>query len=392
MQIRKLNAQEAALLRKAQSIAFVFPIDIETIEEEPPEHCWGAFDDSGNLVSGMANWPLPMYYDGHVVGMGGIGGVISLPEARMRGNIRGILRAVFADICEAGGVFSMLYPFSQTYYRQFGYEVCYAAHTYTFPTEQLKAYRQTGTARMVMPGDCDAVFRSIYDTYARRYNCAVARDDFAWKRVLRDGDPYKCESYRYVLEDDGQGTAYCMFKPIKTGEYSFDLLLTDFAYTGPKALHSLLGFLYKLAPQYHNIRIQAPSDLHPALFLPEPGTLRIAGMTHIMARVLDARRALSLMRHPAGEGAYRITILDDFLPDNTGTYSVRFGAFGVDVQKGEVDAPSDLRVSVQAFAQLCLGFCALPAALLRADVELVGNQAVLEKVFVEKPRFHSDRY
>ena len=391
MQIRKLMPEDMAAMSRAQSISFMYPLNPDKSDTDEHIYSWGAFDDEGTLISGLLNFPLPIYYDGHTVGMGGVGGVISLPEGRMRGNIRNIFRAVFDEIRGYGGIFSMLFPFSRAYYWKFGYEVCHAAHTYAFPTEQLKAFRQTGEARLHLPGDSDAAFRSIREQYARRYNCAGARTDMAWKWVL-SGDPYKCESYRYILAKGGRDVAYCMFRSIKMAEFSYDMVLTEFAFVGPEAFHSLLGFLHKFGAQYENIRFEAPSDLHPAVFLPEAVNLRVTGTQHAMARVVDVEQALQLMRHPGGTGAYRIAIADDFLPENAGTYSVRYGPDGVDVQKGAMDAPCDLHVSVQAFAQLCLGFCALPAALLRPDVKLFENRETLEKVFIEKPRAHLDRY
>ncbi|MCL1796291.1 MAG: GNAT family N-acetyltransferase, partial [Clostridia bacterium] len=147
MKIRKLTAGEMADLERAQSVSFVYPFKPDNVCPDDHAYSWGAFDGEGALVGGLLNFPLAIYYDGNAVGMGGIGGVVSLPEARMRGNIRNIFRAVFEEIRGTGGIFSMLFGFSEAYYRQYGYEVCHAAHTYAFPTEQLRAVRQTGEGR-----------------------------------------------------------------------------------------------------------------------------------------------------------------------------------------------------------------------------------------------------
>ena len=245
---------------------------------------------------------------------------------------------------------------------------------------------------MHLPGDSDAPFRAIHEQYASRYNGARARNDVAWGRALH-GDPYRCESYRYILSMDGLDMAYCVFRPIKLGDNMHDMQLTDFAYREPESFRSLLGFLYRFAPQYQRIRFEAPSDLHPSVFLPESGVLRVTGVNHVMARVVDVPRALRLMRHPEGTGAYRIAVEDGFMPENNRTYGVCYGPDGVNVQEADaLEERCDIRVSVQAFAQLCFGFCALPAALLRPDVRLYENRETLEKVFIEKPRLHSDRY
>ena len=399
MRVDKLTAQEWIDLQKAQSISFAMPVDLEALQkkvdesadQEKYQKCWGAFDGDGRLISGLVNWPYQAYYDGHIVGMGGIGGVVTLPERRMHGNVKSILRQVFIEMRRNGDLFSVLFPFSQRFYRQFGYEVCHEGRTYQFPTKELSCFRQTGTARMHSPGEPDDVFRTIYQQFACRYNYAVARNDIAWERMLK-GDPYKDQVYRYVLSRDDRDVSYCMITPIKTGDMQNDMHVFDFAYTDSEALFDLLGFLYRLWPQFENVRIEPPSDLALGALIEEPNELSLSGLNHSMARVIDVTKALSLKRHPAGEGSYSIAVKDDFIPENSGVYEVHFKAHVSEVIKHPEDQRCDLSVSVQTFAQLCVGYLSLRMSLLKPDVRLFGNRETLECVFTEKPRFFTDRF
>lgn len=399
MQIRKVQAEEWVQFKKIQSIAFLFPIDVPSSEKrvrENPEQLyldcnWGAFTDSGQLVSGMTNGPYAMYYDGHTVGMGGIGGVATLPEHRIHGSVRAIVKQIFMDMREKGDLFSVLFPFSHRFYRQFGYEVCHAAQVYKFPTKELSSYHLKGTVRMHAQGEPDDAFRRIYEQFASRYTYAVCRNDYAWQRILR-GDPFKSELYSYILSREGEDVAYCLIQPIKIAENENDMHLVDFAYIDKEALHDLFGFLYRLSPQFQHVRMEPPSDLALSSLLEEPDTLSTLREVHTMARVVDVKKALQLMRHPSGKGSYRIAVRDDMIQENNGVYDVVYQDGSIVVTQYDIAAACDITVSVQTFAQLCFGFLSLPMALLKQDVQLFGNQDTLERVFIVKPKFFSDRF
>jgi len=399
MRIDKITPKEWIQLQKAQSISFIFPTDVEKLQKEAEEtpnglecdHSWGAFDENGKLISGMINWPFAMYYDGHAVDMGGIGGVITLPEGRAHGNIKNIFRRLFSDSLQRGELFSVLFPFSHRFYRQFGYEVCHEGKTYRFPMEALSRYKQTSTARMHHPEEPDSTFREIYQLFASRYNFAVARNDKAWRR-MHEGDPYKCEAYRYILSRNGTDVSYCMFKPIKTGEFQFDMHVFDFAYVDKEALFDLLGFLYRLKPQFQNIRMEPPTDLAIGALIDEATNLSVLSVSYPMARVVNVEKALLLMRHPSEAGSYAIAVTDDFIPENSGVYEVHFKQTVTKVTKHPMNHSCELSITVQTFAQLCLGYLSLRMALLKPDVRLFGNRETMERVFIEKPRFFADRF
>lgn len=397
MHARKLSPQERALLHEIQGIAFLYPYDTEAEKRRMAENpqdalaadAWGCFGGDGALVAGMENHPFSMRYDGHTVAAGGIGGVASLPESRMRGGIRLVFERVFEDDLKNGRLFSLLYPFSHSYYRKFGYELCHEARCFLFPTRALEKYKQTAAARMHRAEDGSAPFESVYARYAAAYNCAIVRDGHAWRRMLH-GSPSKSEAYRYILSRDGVDTAYCMFRVLKK-ESQYTMALTDYAFVDRNALHDLLGFLSKLSPQLPLVHMEAPDGFEPSVLVEEPYDVKPDGLTRSMARVLDVSKALSLMRHPRDGGAYTLAVRDDFLPGNTGSYHVAYGADGVRVTRMNAGA-FDLSLPVTTLSQLCLGFVSLDKALLKPDTVCGGNYETLRRVFVKKPGLLTDRF
>jgi predicted acetyltransferase len=65
--------------------------------------------------------------------MSGIGDVASYPETRGSGGIRNIFSAIFNDLHENGTELSYLAPFSQPFYRKFGYETVFDSEEIRIP-------------------------------------------------------------------------------------------------------------------------------------------------------------------------------------------------------------------------------------------------------------------
>ena len=190
---------------------------------------------------------------------------------------------------------------------------------------------------------------------------------------------------------DGEDVAYCVLRPERLSDHEVRMHITDWAVTNKGALYSLMGFLYKLAAQAETFRIGIPDDFELSALIDEPYDIRFARNPRVMARVLDVPGALRLMRHPAGAGTYTLRVRDDFLPENDGDYRVAYGPGGVTVEKGTQGAP-DMILTVQTFAQLCLGYLAFDMAALKRDVTVAGNEDTLRTIFVKKPKYHTDRY
>ncbi len=394
---RKITLTEKADASAIQSICFMFPEDIEKLREtarETPEkvdyqNTWGCFDDDGKMIAAIDNSQFSVHYDGHVVGAGGIGGVATLPEGRMRGAIRMLMRAILEDDYRNGKVFSVLYPFSHAYYRQYGYDICLEARCIKFPSKALAGYKQTAQARQHLPEMGNAPFQRVYDRFAARYNLATVRGDEQWRSALR-GDAQKAQSYKYLLSRDGEDIAYAVLRPRRVAEFQILMRVEDMAFVDRDALHTLLGFLHKLSAQCEHFWMEVPGDFELSALIDEAYDVEIESLSRKMARVVNVPEALRMMRHPAGVGTYTVRVTDDFLAENDGAYRVTYGPEGVRVEKGEF-AACDLDVTVQTLAQLCLGYLSLDMAALKKGVT-VRNARALEGVFVWKPGYHVDRY
>jgi predicted acetyltransferase len=195
-----------------------------------------------------------------------------------------------------------------------------------------------------------------------------------------------------VLSRGGKDTAYAIFNFRPEGKpFVRTLCLTDYAFTEIRAFHDLMSFLYRYAAQAKDVEMTVPNDLPLSSLLEEAYDMENFSGSRPMARAVHVEKVLKAMRHPTEDGTYSLFVEDEFLPENGGCFSVRYTMDGA-VAVARCEGEADLRLSVQTFTQLALGFLNLAEAAFKPDARINGNEGTLQKVFVKKPVFLWDFY
>lgn len=388
MEIRKLRREEMPEAGLISAIAFHARVtDYEAQKREIMEGYkndnWGAFAPDGTMMARMINSRFTMRFDGHNVPIGGIGAVSTLPEYRNSGAIRRMYDQILPLARAEGEVFSTLYPFNHAFYRKFGYELSHAHSEYEFPLEALKGHRFGGWAKLWKPGEPVAPFVQIYNQFAAPYNLSFVRDDAGLSNHVR-GTYYKDRRFCYLLGDGDGPCAYLVFDDVYEGGTN-RINAADAAFLGRRGLMALLGFLARFTADYKSASLRLPGDVNLCALVDDPYGVTRHARHGYMARVVNAQRALALMKKPA-DAAFTIEIQDELLPENAGTWLVRGDA----VERTR--EPADLWVSALALSPMVLGYAPLSEAEYRKDVEIRKNREVLERVFVKKATYIADHF
>jgi predicted acetyltransferase len=155
-------------------------------------------------------------------------------------------------------------------------------------------------------------------------------------------------------------------------------------------MYSLMGFLGKLCSNVKQLIFKAPPEMHPELIWQEPYDLKTEVHTNGMARIINAQKALQVIRKNSPQGEFTVQIHDDFMEQNDKSYKVSWSDGKTEVI--ECDDKCDLECSIQALAQLVTGVLGIDSALARKDGVVHDNYEMLRSVFVKKDVFIADYF
>lgn len=396
MVVRKIQPIERITASKIQSIAFTGGRDFSAAEKEPErfiegyENCRAVFDENEKMSACLELNSYEVQFDGKTVKMAGIGGVASLPEERNRGYIRALFENIFHEMRENKQWFSYLYPFSNAYYRQFGYEACLKKEREKIALTSFKQLPSIGQVKFFSPGEDTTSIKEIYSKFIKDKNLAVVRDEALWNRRLSQ-DPYKNNLYTYIWHNDaGEAMSYVTFKAVSKPGYKSDMEVQELIWLNGESLLGILGFLKSFVPRYEIFSWDNSGLFNMNLLFPEPydvtGEVNSSGMN----RIVDLEEVLKLITPPKGEGRLVFQVTDNFLAWNNGTYEVTWRNNEVEVEKK--DGPADLSCSIQVLTQLITGYAAIEDFFWNKEVKVNGDISLLSTFFSKKPLYMNDYF
>ena len=388
MEIRLLRPEELA--RTEELFALAFRLPLERGKEGKPDEAlhWAAFDEDGEMMSTLTVPAYQMWFDGQSVRMGGIGGVSTLPQYRKRGGIRGCFEALLPELYRRGYDFSYLYPFSTAFYRKFGYESCVQKQLVTVELRGLRENYFTGTYRLAEPGwDLSADVCTVDARWHRAHNMSVlhGQEDYSWVTKL---DPAAGDKYLYVWYDGDDPSAYVLFQP-----EGATLRCDRFHFTSARGFRALLGLLQTMSSDRSHARFYLPESKALRYLLPE-WSLGAAGWQILsggMVRVIRVEEVLKKAKC-LGTGQVTLAISDSQIPQNTGTFRVRFQDGHV-TEATATDAPPDASMPISAFSALISGICTFAeAAQWMPGVETIIHNPALNQLFYKKAMFIEEEF
>ena len=404
MIIRRIRPEELKRSQELSALAFEYPMEkpelspqayVDGVRQDPRswedvhwDSRWAAFeDDDATMMATFCVIPWKANFDGSAVAMGGIGGVASLPPYRRGGAIRGCFEAALPDMYARGMVLSYLYPFSNAFYRRFGYELACDEARWRLKLAGLPALDAPGSWRLSEPGnDLAADIRAVDAVRQRRYNCAVITGDTEY--LWTGENPFVSRDYTYVYYDAaGAPSAYATIQA-RPGQ---ELNCKRAGFNDRAGLEGLMALLKRFAADHSHAVIPMPVDVDPRALLPEfsLGTVERTIVQRGMVRVIDAARALALAK-ARGAGALRLAVRDGHIPENDGTFEVILNPGGENAVR-RTDAAPDAELTIQDLSRLLVGCCDFDPEWL-PGVKLFGNGEALGRLFYRKPNYITVRF
>ncbi len=368
MIIRFLKQNDVPEHEKVASQAFVFSTDIGDPDAKLPcEKVLGAFgDDNKTLFAELELYEKRCYYDGKLLSCAAIGGVAAKPEHRGKGAVKALFNAVFS---EKKYDISILYPFSEAYYRKLGYERVGCSMSVTVPFTELSSIPRNNDAVLYEGRDPDRLLE-IYNRCAGQYNLCFVRNtpDMFPKK------PYLSQSYTYIWKNN----AFATFS-VDRGKST--VFVKEIFFDSCESMCGIVGFLRNYEANQKKVCFGNVPENTPLLhYIGDLKECDIALHRTGAARILDPENVLRAHRYPAGDGAFTVQIGNDI-------YRVTYSPKGVYVEKTDAYTP-DAVMSLSRASQLLL--CGFTDAAYIPELEIGNPASDFFQAFPPKTTFFSD--
>ncbi|MCL2373549.1 MAG: GNAT family N-acetyltransferase [Defluviitaleaceae bacterium] len=372
------------------SVFFGSPrLDIREMRKKPDEHGkddetirLGYFSDTGKLLSALSLIPYEMRLGDKTVKMGGIGAVVTRPDARAGGFVRKLFDEAFQIMVREGYVYSFLYPFSFDFYRKFGYELCYARANATIPMYTISGYHIPPAIEEFEPGGDTAPYEEIYRKFTADYSLSLVRSSETWRKRLKR-DPYKNLEFTYLFRDEsGQPVSYILYG-VESGDGGSNLDIDELCWVNPTGLQYAFGFIQRLGAEFSNVKwSNMPAGIVPHAMVADVFDVSLRHNGIGMGRLVDVAASLATMPSPEGQGQATIEVQDSYLPQNSGIYTITWQNGQLSVAK--TNTTPHITTTVETLAQLVTGYLSLNEAALKQDTTIVANHKALAALFTKK--------
>jgi predicted acetyltransferase len=330
-------------------------------QEDPTAAFYGLFRD-GELLGIMCYYDFSMNYLQVQIPAGGVGQVAVHLAHKKEHVAKEMMLHFLRHYREKDAPFVALYPFRPDFYRKMGFGYGTKMNQYrvrpaAFPRAPSKAH-----VRYLTEADKQAL-ADCYNRFADQTHGMMRKTERELQRLF--GGP----EHRIVgFEKEGQIQGYLVF----TWEHGESFILNDlhikeFIYEDREALLELATFLHSQADQIRHVFINTQDeDFHHLLLDPRNGSDRLipdvyhesnAQGVGLMVRVIDVPGIVDrLADHDFGGQTctLKLTIDDSFLPENAGSFLLRFDTGHVQrMEEGSHDV--ETRLDIADFSSLLSG-------------------------------------
>lgn len=355
MIIRLLNRNDVDEHNKVSSSSFIWQV-AETDDDLPDAMVLGAFkDDNKTLMSNFECIPFSTYFEKSALNCLGIGGVATKPEYRRGGLVRSLFDEAFKMSPEYGWDYSLLSPFSTTYYRKFGYEPILWHINAKAETTVMSNIERCFDVELVTPDNVSKLI-TLYNDIAKSTNLLVVRresKDFFHK-------PYtECE-YTYMYKKDGAERGFISYKIDRP---TSRIVVNELYFYDKEALLGLLGFLRVYEGNLKYIEFAKLSANSPVIdAFKEPRAFTITLSYGNSGRILNMENVLKAKKYPKQYGKFSFLSIDD-VPACKGVFTVEYENGECVVERSD-NKDYDFSVNAPAAARLFLAGEGLSEQLL----------------------------
>lgn len=379
-----------------QAICFEFPFNLEEAKQKvredtlatlPNRTYFGSFtDDETTLMGSLIVNNYRANFEDKIVLMGGVGGVATLPQYRKKGVIHNCIKKALNHMYANNFLFSALYPFSRSFYHQFGYENGPYLQELTISLAGLKTNDVGGFIEQLLPGDDLTPLLEVYEEFYRKYNLAIERREY--NQELSQNNLLDQKRYIYLWRDEKKTPrGFIIFQ--KTDDDVFDCTASfakrnAFLALDLRAYQALFHFINQaFSNHYRTLKLMIPAFIHLDSLIKDSKNIGINLYYNGMLRVVNCQKVLELCK-VKGKGSLKIAIVDSEIPENNGTWRIDFGDNTPNRVVKTLEKP-DLSMPISALGPLICGIRTALDLKMMPEVTIYDETAPFGNLFYAKP-------
>ncbi len=318
-------------------------------------YAYGAYqaDELTNLV--MAN-QFTIQCFSKSLKMAGVGYVASYPEYRGQGTIAKLMGELLHDLYEKRVAVSQLAPFSENFYRQFGYENTSQKKNYQIPAtafDHFKSERQ-GFVKRGTWQQLKKPIKDIYQSLLPGQVGTLVRADWWWERLAAY---YSDRFYAVALDDEKRAVGYLIYRM-----RGATLVLDELAYQNDFAVRKLLTYVKAHTSSFEKVVYAGPAQALLENYFGEQQELVITLRPYMMSRIIDIKQVLQALFL---QQKVIVEVTEDkYCPWNVGSWLVDQRTCC------KVNCAGDVQGSIQSLNGLLLGNLTLDEAVFLGKINV----------------------
>ncbi len=315
----------------------------------------------GEVLSQIVSYPFEVTIKGQVMKMSGIGDVASYPETRGSGGIRNIFSTIFKDLHENGTELSYLAPFSQPFYRKFGYETVFDSEEIRIPKAvitQIKPEKRGKVKRVKWEDEeTKTILKEIYRDTLEKVHGSVIREDYWWQYTMIK----KQKRVAICYDDNNMPQGYLIYGLVGASEFQ----IFEMAYRNSFALRKLMSFVSSHSGSFNEfVSTNLPDKVVLELFTEISGITRKT-YSYMMVKIVNFKQFIEKypFKEIEKEADFYVDIQDNSCEWNNGIFHLVIKNGKAACEKVIEAKKIDYSGSIQHFTQVFMGRLTLEKAV-----------------------------
>ena len=292
------------------------------------------------------------------VKMGGVGYVASYPENRGQGDINRLMKEIILELHDQNYAISDLAPFSETFYRRYGYENAIYEKMYQIQPAYLRFFKAVQEGKVVRGRWSDSSLKNaVIKLYQAKLNQddqrnTVVRAEWWWDRL---DTYYPGRSICVYFDKKQQPQGYMFYRIVER-----NFRVEEMYYQTPQAAKALLSIIASHSSSDLKYYVKMPEESLLEEFFPEQEGITVKILPYMMTGIINIKQVLEASPLVNNKKLTIEVTNDDIIAENNGVWLIDNAN---EPRVREVETDPDYTASLTNWTKVLLGHLTLKQAV-----------------------------